>query len=124
MSYARFGWDGSNVYVFASSSGIECCGCILSESSFRTTDPALMLSHLLEHRQTGDVVPMTVEAEIAVDWAHGEFAAWDTSDPKGPRPDRDGPRCAHCHQPAADHLAFGKCAVEVDGSRHTFTEES
>lgn len=29
MSYCRFGWDGSDVYVFTSSSAIECCGCAL-----------------------------------------------------------------------------------------------
>ena len=30
MSYCRFAWDGSDVYVFGSGDGvIECCGCSL-----------------------------------------------------------------------------------------------
>lgn len=35
MSYARFGSNGSDVYVFFSGGGfIDCCGCILQDSEW------------------------------------------------------------------------------------------
>lgn len=79
MSYARFGWDGSDVYVFTTSNGIECCGCLLQErhwvenpkirpfggyfenvgveveTIFRSNDG--MVGHLLRHRRAGHTVP-------------------------------------------------------------------
>jgi hypothetical protein len=78
MSYARFGWDGSDVYVFTSSEGIECCGCILQASEWvaepasplggylRPVGPvietcfrsnAAMLAHLAGHTAAGHTVP-------------------------------------------------------------------
>ena len=55
MSYARFGCDGSDVYVYAGSVGIECCGCALSADE---TDPAPMshdqaIAHLRLHVAAG-----------------------------------------------------------------------
>lgn len=32
MSYARFGAGGSDVYVFMSDRGLECCGCLRAPS--------------------------------------------------------------------------------------------
>jgi hypothetical protein len=57
VSYCRFGWGGSDVYVFLSVSGcLECCGCRLSEEwSYSSTDA--MLAHLREHVSKGDTVP-------------------------------------------------------------------
>ena len=81
MSYARFGWEGSDVYVFATPSGgeevIECCGCNLatpikldpplvdlfgivheySSSSFYADYPGEMISHLNIHIAKGQTVP-------------------------------------------------------------------
>lgn len=77
MSYARFGAGGSDVYVFLSTRGLECCGCILQdremvedetapggwylrpvgeivESSFSTTQG--MLDHLQHHRDAEHIV--------------------------------------------------------------------
>lgn len=65
MSYARFGWDNSDVYVFLDVGGyLTCCGCILepsgpdplafSSARFHTT--AEMLAHLDEHRAAGHCV--------------------------------------------------------------------
>jgi len=78
MSYARFGWEGSDVYVFASSHALECCGCRLQEVEL-VEDPASflggylkpvgevietnftsneeMIEHLLVHRAAGHTVP-------------------------------------------------------------------
>ena len=79
MSYSRFGCDGSDVYVFTSSVGLECCGCILQERQW-VDDPnwpifhgylravgeivphvfdsnAGMIAHLEQHREAGHVVP-------------------------------------------------------------------
>lgn len=65
MSYARFGWDGSDVYVFEHVGGfIQCCGCLLTEpedgedfgfANFKT--PREALAHLEEHVSAGHFVP-------------------------------------------------------------------
>lgn len=31
MSYCRWGWDGSHVYVITTTTGLECVGCCLHE---------------------------------------------------------------------------------------------
>jgi hypothetical protein len=57
VSYARFGADGSDVYVFTSSVGLECCGCILQarEDVFDSNEG--MIAHLLTHIAAGHCVP-------------------------------------------------------------------
>lgn len=79
MSYARFGADGSDVYVFTSDRGIECCGCLLIERRWveepgrpifggylEQVNPddtelyrsnAAMIEHMDRHRAAGHVVP-------------------------------------------------------------------
>ena len=58
MSYCRFGWDGSDVYVFESCyGGFECCGCILKDKGFNCETPDEMIKHLCEHRRAGHFVP-------------------------------------------------------------------
>ena len=69
MSYARFGCDGSDVYVYAGSVGIECCGCALSADE---TDPAPMshdqaIAHLRLHVAAGQRVPEFVFERLAAD---------------------------------------------------------
>ena len=56
MSYCRFGWDGSDVYVFESSAGLECCACSL-QNTFTTSLPEEMIKHLAVHRRAGQYVP-------------------------------------------------------------------
>lgn len=61
MSYVRFGFD-SDVYVFESNEGYECCGCILKRDSWldgQTVVDTLqeMIEHLLIHKQAGHMVP-------------------------------------------------------------------
>ena len=63
MSYSRFGYERSDVYVFEHVGGwIECCACILNyrdESSpffFHAKTPREMLAHLEEHKKSGDNV--------------------------------------------------------------------
>ena len=93
MSYARFGWDGSDVYVFRSKSALECCGCILQqrewiedpksiidtfhrevgehvEQEFTTT--AGMIAHLEVHRAVGHVVPQDCLDELLADAAEND----------------------------------------------------
>lgn len=89
MSYARFGWDGSDVYVFVSSDAIECCGCLLQEREwvddpgykffggyfkkvgeevpcrFQTT--AEMVAHLEDHKAAGQCVPDDVIPALLAD---------------------------------------------------------
>lgn len=56
MSYARFGWGGSDVYVYLDVGGyLTCCGCSESITRFLTTED--MLKHLEWHKQQGDTVP-------------------------------------------------------------------
>jgi hypothetical protein len=57
MSFCRFAWDGSEVYVFGSSSGIECCGCKLQQN-FTAGTPEEMITHLALHRRAGHYVPL------------------------------------------------------------------
>jgi len=71
VSYCRWGEDGSSVYVFGVGTGetdaddyLVCMGCVAQveegdefRGSFTCKTPAEMLSHLLAHRERGDVVP-------------------------------------------------------------------
>ena len=69
MSYARFGWDGSDVYVFRSTLQMECCGCWLRKRGevayFSTT--AEILAHLDEHSAAGHTVCDDTLAELQAD---------------------------------------------------------
>ncbi len=56
MSYCRFAWQGSDVYVFLSDQGFECCGCSLSKT-FTCGTPEEMIAHLGVHRRAGHFVP-------------------------------------------------------------------
>ena len=56
MSYCRFGWNGSDVYVYEGEGGIVCCGCRLGGfPSFGTEEG--MIVHLGQHRRAGHFVP-------------------------------------------------------------------
>ena len=60
MSYCRFSGTDSDVYMYPSTRGIECCGCRLldnyaSSPTFLTRAEAIL--HLVEHLQRGDAVP-------------------------------------------------------------------
>lgn len=62
MSYARFGWDGSDVYVISGfdrdyGSGWGCISCILVEEGFFAIVEQAMINHLLAHRNAGHTVP-------------------------------------------------------------------
>ncbi len=57
MSYCRFGWDNSNVYLFESSEGFECCGCWLNKISQTFETRQDLISHLMIHLQEGHIVP-------------------------------------------------------------------
>lgn len=56
MSYCRFGWNGSDVYVYESAEGWECCGCSISDDWMHPS-PEAMIVHLAEHRRRGQYVP-------------------------------------------------------------------
>jgi hypothetical protein len=62
VSYARFGWDGSDVYVYEHYAGfIECCGCMFCDwekdvfPQLKTAREAL--EHLDKHVEAGHCVP-------------------------------------------------------------------
>ena len=63
MSYARFGHDNSDVYVFAHIGGyVQCCGCMLAPSRDVTDDwnhhsAQSIVDHLLKHVEAGHTVP-------------------------------------------------------------------
>lgn len=57
MSFCRFGWDGSDVYVFQSDEGYECCGCRLVPGAVTVETPEEMIGHLAEHKRAGHFVP-------------------------------------------------------------------
>lgn len=56
MAYARFGYLGSDVYVYKDLEGIYHC-YRAEESPIYTRHPEEMLNHLLDHREQGDNVP-------------------------------------------------------------------
>lgn len=57
MSYARFGCDGSQVYIYDDcSGGTTCCGCALVEGTgvrVNTRTHLGMVLHVLRHRLHG-----------------------------------------------------------------------
>jgi len=79
MSYCRFGWEGSDVYIYASVGGwIECCACSLQPTrkseflgfineSFKAYDTQQMIDHIKQHREKGERVPDYVEEELMND---------------------------------------------------------
>jgi hypothetical protein len=59
MSYARFGVDGSDVYVYPSNGRFVCCGCAT------TNDAVSMIRYLeSEHVAAGDHVPQRCFDEL------------------------------------------------------------
>lgn len=88
MSYARFGWEGSDVYVFLGSEKLECCACHITppikfdpprknffgttiteaSQSFYAETPAAMIEHLEQHVKAGDTVPEETIADIKRDF--------------------------------------------------------
>jgi hypothetical protein len=71
VSYARFGWYGSDVYVFAHVAGVlECCACILSHEhweSFQASDTQTMVDHLKKHEDSGHSVPENIYKDLWYD---------------------------------------------------------
>lgn len=67
MSYARFGWEDSDVYVFLAVEGhLECCSCQLTNATQRFASTAEMIDHLAEHTRQGHTVPKsTIEGLLA-----------------------------------------------------------
>lgn len=64
MSYARFGYDGSDVYVYLDCGGfLRCCACALDgDENFESTDA--MLAHLKLHEAAGHCVPAYVAVSL------------------------------------------------------------
>ena len=87
MSYCRFGWGGSDVYVFEHYRGyLTCCGCIMQHMEW-VDDPTYpifqgylqpvgppiqtdfhkrseMIAHLRKHQAKGHTVPEKVFARL------------------------------------------------------------
>lgn len=95
MSYARFGHDGSDVYVFTTTvtnephvEALDCCGCQLDEGvllkepwvdvlgiththiykGFKGYTSGQMIEHLKEHRKAGHHVPQETIDDILADY--------------------------------------------------------
>lgn len=79
MSYARWGWDGSDVYVFMSIRGLVCCACmdtdrlwydaLLDEElpefeDYIASSTNEMVGHLREHEADGLTVPPTIYDDL------------------------------------------------------------
>lgn len=76
MSYARWGCNGSDVYVYAPASDlgkVACCGCPLGDGDEVVLPPSEMLDHLEEHRKQGHVVPDYTFEDIRRDMELGWF---------------------------------------------------
>ena len=58
MSYCRFAWDGSDVYVYGNTNEkYECCGCRLDPVRWEYDTAEEMIVHLAAHRRAGQFVP-------------------------------------------------------------------
>lgn len=72
MSYARFGWEGSDVYIIGTQDGpegqrhIECCGCILT-ANFRKPRT---------EQEKADVAG--IEGGEDIEWDYGPLQEFDT----------------------------------------------
>jgi len=68
MSYARFGWNNSDVYVFLHVSGfLECCACLLVHDEWEpygAKDTQTMVNHLKKHEAVGHTVPPEVYTRL------------------------------------------------------------
>lgn len=86
MSYAKFGWDKSDVYLIGSMTRpppdgihvIECCMCMLDpepgplgdlfdRASYGFATKEALFAHLEEHRKAGHTVPQSTVDQIAED---------------------------------------------------------
>ena len=66
MSFVRFGEDNSDVYVYESAMGLECCGCKLNKTlEFKYFSLySEMIEHLQLHQDQGHQVPEFVFVEL------------------------------------------------------------
>ena len=64
MSYCRKNGEDSGVYVFGSSTALECCGCSLFKNSAVFRSYSRMIAHLNEHVKNGDKVPAQAFARL------------------------------------------------------------
>ncbi len=104
MSYARFGLDGSSVYIIDCDFGstgpdlaeigvivLACWNCaLLNEGSrswaYSTPYRAAMLKHIADHRAAGHHVPDWVDEGIRDDWTDDEVRPVVSGGVKEPRP--------------------------------------
>lgn len=95
MSYARFGWDESDVYLFTTKTStnpdqyaIECCGCLLDEGEkletpytdaigikhthsykgFKAYTSGEIINHLMRHKTAGHTIPEEAVQDILKDY--------------------------------------------------------
>lgn len=80
MSYCRFGWDDSDVYVYSDvAGGWTCCACQLNTPapgrifppSANLNTPGEMAAHLRKHRDAGHTVPDYAIADLDAEEAAG-----------------------------------------------------
>lgn len=68
MSITRFGYDNSDVYVYVSDQGVECCGCLIHDresTRICLKTGAEMIAHLRKHQEAGHHVPDHAFTELA-----------------------------------------------------------
>jgi len=74
MSYARFGWDNSDVYVYYTSIGqkdlLICAACYFGddlEPSYLAESTVEMLDHLKAHEKAAQIVPPSTYDSLLTD---------------------------------------------------------
>lgn len=80
MSYARFGYEDSDVYVFLAVEGhLECCACLLGATperpggvTARFANTAEMIDHLKAHRLQSHTVPGSTLDDLRRDGAEND----------------------------------------------------
>ena len=110
MSYCRF--LEADAYIFLSSSGLECCGCIMAPKEKYPTpyvdmfgitweerslpvgpfDTAReMLDHIAEHRAKGHDIPDYVDERLKEDFPDLDASTAETEEERLARKERDRP---------------------------------
>lgn len=113
MSYARFGSEGSDVYVYLDCDGyLTCCGCWLREP-VRAKTTADMLTHLGKHLAAGHVVPRSTIAALEADAEQND--AWIV------HANQDC-ECGHKNHEHGHHFGCRSCACKSDGEPAGTTE--
>lgn len=127
MSYCRF--IEADAYIFLSSEGLECCGCIMAKKE-KYPEPRIdmfgntweeyslpvgpfktareMLEHIAEHRAHGHNIPDYVDQRIKEDYPDLDASTAETKEERLARQERDYPATERLRRKLKESYNEGK----------------